>query len=98
MRMSDWSSDVCSSDLTRARGLGAGAVGKGELLELGAVQAHQAGSERLFGMLAFGLHRPVFAGDECLDFFLAFDDQPQRRRTSNARRVGHACVSTCRSR
>jgi len=67
-------------DHTRARRFGGLAVGDRELLELGAVQAHQTGRERLPGMLAFGLHRPVLASDERLDFFLALDNQAQRRR------------------
>ena len=64
----------------QARGLGGVAVGDGELLELLAVQLGQARGEGLRGMQALGLDRPVFAGDEGFDLFLALDDHAQRRR------------------
>src|SRR3546814_11807253 len=106
MRISDWSSDVCSSDLYLSRrrvGRRAGAVGKGV----------QAGDE--IGIVAFGLGLCGFqALQQGADAVEAFEDQRHRLggdfelavahlaehvlARSEERRVGKECVSTCRSR
>src|SRR3546814_18858621 len=96
MRISDWSSDVCSSDLVLAR----------PRLRLVGVDDEKARAARL---RLLGHEAPFEAGREpsaaapaqagCLDplddFILA--DVEQRLR-SEERRVGQECVSTCRSR
>src|SRR3546814_17657937 len=98
MRISDWSSDVCSSDLERQ--FGEALAGEGQLLELVTAElAHAqalAADFRLFGQNArrqlVGAH---FEAEEC------------HRRTivafaaivhSEGRSVGTECFSTCSSR
>src|SRR3546814_1151449 len=91
MRSSDWSSDVCSSDLTEtvelhAFGLGHG--GDGALQRFGVEplahfhQCVQRGVEDLQGEVC---HRIVLADGELTE-------------RSEERRVGKECVSTCRYR
>src|SRR3546814_15959392 len=85
MRISDWSSDVCSSDLVDAH----------ELLEHRQQDAdphHRQQARRLAAQVAQA--RPVFRAQ-------AVGDVAQfvvQRGRSEERRVGKACVSTCRSR
>src|SRR3546814_15772470 len=96
MRISDWSSDVCSSDLRlegdRDAGLG---QRRG-----GSRRAQQGGADRLAG-------EDADRGVRCLRYRL----RPVHRQSlavagvrravggrSEERRVGKACVSTCRSR
>src|SRR3546814_16289141 len=91
MRISDWSSDVCSSDLTVTHytpgggGYGSPADRDPELVqadvEAGLVSL--AAAVELYGVqLEPGSFRSI--------------EQPQKR--SEERRVGKECVSTCRSR
>ena len=63
----------------QAGGFGGVAVGDGELLEFLPVQLDQLGVEVLRRVGALGGDRPVFAGDERFDLFLALDDHAQRR-------------------
>src|SRR3546814_13884681 len=105
MRISDWSSDVCSSDLLAEGGEGqfGGEVhaflqcaqhrldeGLAEVLDRAAVEAE--GLQRLGEVVADGLQR---LPDEATG-------RTERRATlggrSEARRVGKECVSKCRSR
>src|SRR3546814_2187954 len=88
MRISDWSSDVCSSDLLDMRGTRAfgGRLG---IDDIAAVDPPRAvlGRQHRLAMFAdvdgvLDVERPVAAG-------------PPR---SEERRVGKACGSTCRSR
>src|SRR3546814_7974156 len=99
MRISDWSSDVCSSDLgdhhlPRS-------AGEGEQIELALLAIDQAGKEKA----------PRRAGDE--DVAIESGGKIIWRKTiqpdhvagpvianarSEERRVGKECVSTCRSR
>src|SRR3546814_13994552 len=89
MRISDWSSDVCSSDLpTRGWWTVCSAIPRRQMTSkvsstrsLGQAKRIQARAVRLPGA-AFGLARVAF---------------PARAR-SEERRVGKECVSTCRSR
>src|SRR3546814_7607551 len=85
MRISDWSSDVCSSDL-RAKNShlfdAAPAVGG----ELGAPGIERAGRD---GRAHFGHDRQV-------EMQVVQGIEPRPR--SEERRVGKECVSTCRSR
>src|SRR3546814_13393930 len=91
MRISDWSSDVCSSDLMDiARENGVAAVGVSDSSHCGAVGLYSraAAQAGLVGLAfthsdaiaaPFGGHRPFLGRSE-------------------ERRVGKECVSTCRSR
>src|SRR3546814_4783519 len=91
MRISDWSSDVCSSDL------GSPAIDAKALIPLrfdgrGDVTI-PAGAEYLSDPVAL----PVRAFDD-LAISIAFDEEPSGQTRSEERRVGKECVSTCRSR
>src|SRR3546814_18970670 len=94
MRISDWSSDVCSSDLALAHGdAGGGAeslVGGIDRMELAVGQCHCHIDHRKTERAALQriLHALVDGGNEVLR------DGPAR---SEERRVGKECVSTCRS-
>src|SRR3546814_19082416 len=91
MRISDWSSDVCSSDLTRIRrgkknGVFAAQQGPGiENAFPGVAQAFSENVPLLVIPAGYSLkrqyHRPTFRAEE----------------RSEERRVGNGCVSTCRS-
>src|SRR3546814_2616788 len=98
MRISDWSSDVCSSDLLVpevAFVLGEDLLGqrksKAAGQALGRIVLGQAG-ERLEQLV---LARQRHAGPAILDQQLPVTGRAGR---SEARRVGKECVSTCRSR
>src|SRR3546814_11557869 len=84
MRISDWSSDVCSSDLL---------ADPQDTVEYWRARCRSAGLGGLHvaGMETFGFADPRPAGfDSAVEFF------PHGR--SEERRVGKECVSTCRSR
>src|SRR3546814_19109816 len=83
MRISDWSSDVCSSDLVVALAdvLGAFAPGQWRLAE---------------GDVADQVERADPLSQLLLDFVGQL--VPQDALRSEERRVGKECVSTCRSR
>src|SRR3546814_2349824 len=82
MRISDWSSDVCSSDLADQAGLAEALAGN---IVIGLVAAGQGGNRQQHGDQIAILQQP------------AHDFSPARDR-SEERRVGKECVSTCRSR
>src|SRR3546814_17593710 len=92
MRISDWSSDVCSSDLTikgnakrNAERHGEEDPERQETIEEG--QALALGG---WGVHIKILRSGVYAVARCIDDVLAV--------RSEERRVGKECVSTCRSR
>src|SRR3546814_9625505 len=88
MRISDWSSDVCSSDLllaALARGVGQ-AVKLSELAKDVGGEAGPVANETLYGYV------------EALDRLNLTDNSEAWRPRSEERRVGTECVSTCRSR
>src|SRR3546814_15700677 len=96
MRISDWSSDVCSSDLlAHRRRLGADAQkdraeqqeGHDEIDETDAEEEGPAGRGHR-GKGGGGLARLARGGD----------GRGVHLRRSEERRVGNECVSTCRSR
>src|SRR3546814_20785934 len=98
MRISDWSSDVCSSDLGRP----IGAYGAMILAPRGAVEiggeAAEMGVEK-----GAGLRAQIGAGADTERLHLARGDgadavEAAYRQRSEERRVGKECVSTCRSR
>src|SRR3546814_14002498 len=93
MRISDWSSDVCSSDLRFfyrcPEQLGVGELHAGRHAGAVVVEDLDARAVQLGGELGGRLEdRLVLAGGHEVDL----------DRSSDARRVGQACVSTCRSR
>src|SRR3546814_16885382 len=107
MRISDWSSDVCSSDLGAVGGDHEHPVAAGFVVE-GAVGDQQRGRgiaerqlrlERLAALEIAG-----FVAEELqIDFELAvlhlrIDFGDARRIRSEERRVGKECVGSCRSR
>src|SRR3546814_11816128 len=107
MRISDWSSDVCSSDLQPAAAVALGLDLLGEragaqagrpdhrgALDALAAGQHDAGPvQRLDADAEPGLHAGLLQG--------AHDQRPRvgtHVRRSEERRVGKECVSTCRYR
>src|SRR3546814_18228785 len=94
MRISDWSSDVCSSDLLTASLAGAGG-------NLGADYAHSDHDDPCPGNQIFGKMVCIVLGPEMMDVWRICSGQGQPPRCparSEERRVGKECVSTCRSR
>src|SRR3546814_3472218 len=86
MRISDWSSDVCSSDL-RSMPVVAGHYKVPAARRKAFVEAHP------------DLIRRARAYPGCLDLSISEDPvDPSHVNRSEERRVGKECVSTCRSR
>src|SRR3546814_20879463 len=92
MRISDWSSDVCSSDLLLSKGHPLGATGIANLYEVSLHLRGEAGARQVEGA-RLGLAHIVGGipdfGSACAVHIL---------ERSEERRVGKECVSTCRSR
>src|SRR3546814_6182012 len=88
MRISDWSSDVCSSDLHPQIVVSEGLCGSMTADELAAVIRHEASHLRRRH------HRELVLACEIETLFARV---PFLAR-SEERRVGNECVSTCRSR
>src|SRR3546814_14349094 len=82
MRISDWSSDVCSSDLREAIAAMIDEIAIGRALDM--AETREAAVERVAEPL------DDIAGER--------EEQPFGRKRSEERRVGKECVSTCRSR
>src|SRR3546814_20058070 len=92
MRISDWSSDVCSSDLVDARG---------DNTPLPVTADRNGGAGRRNTARRRAMRKvAVNLKDTCIgDFLPACEDDAHLLLTrSEERRVGKACVSTCRSR
>src|SRR3546814_19491654 len=104
MRISDWSSDVCSSDLALSVRM---ELQADCFAGLWARQADQARGILESGDVEEGLNAATAIGDDTLqkksqgyvvpDAFTHGSSAPRVRRTEE-RRVGKECVSTCRSR
>src|SRR3546814_12315022 len=95
MRISDWSSDVCSSDLEQHQP-GVGHHGAAELQELLLAAGEVAGALAGEGGEAEkgeGIHRAL-----AYLVLAAAHLAPGQPVRSEERRVGKECVSTCRSR
>src|SRR3546814_18404401 len=105
MRISDWSSDVCSSDLAprhlaaqsapRRRQQRAGVLAAGLFVgaELKAVEAaHELALDQHLAVLAHGADEGAFAAQAAHQDRCAALDEALR---SEERRVGTDCVSTC---
>src|SRR3546814_13512076 len=102
MRISDWSSDVCSSDLTGASAflldtprrialdIHGAEPGSGGIAQ-GAIAAIRQGQfNPTTARIVFDLARPTIISDGQFT--------PDGKTRSEERRVGKECVSTCRSR
>src|SRR3546814_8809612 len=106
MRISDWSSDVCSSDLAAQPLASAGwgvaessehkdeAVALVEFLSSGEAPLTFAKGNSLIPILTSAQDDPFFSEGPWATY-VAMNEQPDR---SEERRVGKECVSTCRSR
>src|SRR3546814_12932105 len=94
MRISDWSSDVCSSDLRDEVAVcqEAAAIGEGEAAGL----CDQVNCPRVDVLRRGGFQRGEVEGFQQLQNLQ--DGDAARSRRSEERRVGKECVSTCRSR
>src|SRR3546814_13716277 len=94
MRISDWSSDVCSSDLggypVRVDSHGALELDLPESLARGDAIAWNARFEEQKGLVVDAQGRVHYTG--------VLLDRLVRAGRSEERRVGKECVSTCRSR
>src|SRR3546814_15905299 len=93
MRISDWSSDVCSSDLYYALTDTPGEIGRADYedrdIDVIPVSDPTMVNDAQRAMKAQALLQ--FNGDP-------LTNQEEIRRRSEERRVGKECVSTCRSR
>src|SRR3546814_5737330 len=87
MRISDWSSDVCSSDLYMP------IIGEPALR-----QAIAAAHARASGQPVGPENVAVVAGAQCALFCATMCILDEGDERSEERRVGKECVSTCRSR
>src|SRR3546814_1335255 len=97
MRISDWSSDVCSSDLgggTIFDGLEVAAVAGPDAMDRVLYTPHSVRLEHL--ALAYGWEYHRATTRSALDQLLT--SPAGGRQRSEERRVGKECVSTCRSR
>src|SRR3546814_14419331 len=92
MRISDWSSDVCSSDLKRQ----AEARSKQKVIQVKEVKFRPATDEGDYQVKLRNLRRFLEEGDKA-KVTLRFRGREMAHR-SEERRVGKECVSTCRSR
>src|SRR3546814_8963229 len=92
MRISDWSSDVCSSDLFRVDRFEAY---RDDVRYAGRTNI-QPVAEGVRHLLA-KTHLPVVLRQRAFEAGTHEIDQAAHRRQEE-RRVGHACVSPCRSR
>src|SRR3546814_9425127 len=87
MRISDWSSDVCSSDLLRK--------------VVSGIRGLDPGSVRLArepGAISFSFDPDANTAEGLLEKVRASLSDGMTVRRSEERRVGKECVSTCRSR
>src|SRR3546814_10988428 len=94
MRISDWSSDVCSSDLWEIE-----VVGKGVHTTIVCNQVVDCTGNALpTAMAGFGVLREEEIQPGTLQFRIGgYDIKTLDRERSEERRVGKECVSTCRS-
>src|SRR3546814_12829551 len=107
MRISDWSSDVCSSDLRRAGGQREASTDAPRRNKAqGAVGTLRAAASSLVRCLSSDRPRTIGEapryGKRCWlhskGSSISELKKPPRFRRSEERRVGKECVSTCRSR
>src|SRR3546814_10057635 len=92
MRISDWSSDVCSSDLSHPLDMDDDLIAAHREVEVLMPYLHlpvQSGSDRILA----AMNRRHSAAD-----YLRIVERLRAARRSEERRVGNECVSTGRSR
>src|SRR3546814_5768178 len=95
MRISDWSSDVCSSDLLGGKLAGGTHAGKA----LGSVKLDRAARDfGVFRRLDNGVTGHKSGYSSAISNMRAAHRRGRRQDRSEERRVGKGCVSTCRSR
>src|SRR3546814_20780551 len=96
MRISDWSSDVCSSDLSDAASLSTRAEKRGSSYVINGAKAFISGAGDTDVLVVMA--RTGVAGPKGVSAFVVPADTPGITYRSEERRVGNECVSTCRSR
>src|SRR3546814_15351222 len=89
MRISDWSSDVCSSDLVRAAGGLTEDVRQRHDADVASQDRHGGVRD---GETVLGARRRERRGDRDARAVVQHEERTEERR------VGKECVSTCRSR
>src|SRR3546814_14541656 len=92
MRISDWSSDVCSSDLM------SNVFGVLTPLEAIVRLAHERGVPVLADGTQAVVHHAIDVSALDVDFYALTGHKLYGPTRSEERRVGKECVSTCRSR
>src|SRR3546814_11322531 len=93
MRISDWSSDVCSSDLLRGK-CEAATLSQGGMMSQFVLTVQCKAQRGIVGAIG-----TVLAEQGCnITDSAQFDDAATEEFRSEERRVGKECVSTCRSR
>src|SRR3546814_11682697 len=95
MRISDWSSDVCSSDLLLAAAFD---LERGIALHIGAPQHQHSGIEDAEGSALAIVEQPEIGRAKLGGGRFVGAARKSAARRSEERRVGKECVSTCRSR
>src|SRR3546814_21154365 len=100
MRISDWSSDVCSSDLLEGAGAGIGGDGHRRVRPRRRHRRIGGGGQHLEGRKIGERGERTARKDDRLapDPVAEPAEEDEEGRRSEERRVGKACVSTCRSR
>src|SRR3546814_12170763 len=103
MRISDWSSDVCSSDLLRERHPDATIDGFDTGFFRDCLTPEDASPEQYLDHQHFGDIRSIDPGllrnkDAVIHLAAIPNDPMGNRFRSEERRVGKECVRTCRSR
>src|SRR3546814_20541581 len=95
MRISDWSSDVCSSDLLRPQLDG----GLGKLDAIASCRQHKIGKKDIY-VVVITQYAQRFLAAGCRQFAIS-DAAPKLcsdiKHSSEKRRVGKDCVGACRS-
>src|SRR3546814_16375062 len=99
MRISDWSSDVCSSDLLSNIALSSPAtIAASDVAAFDNLTVVAGGAVTGTGLLQSGLATNVSGSDLSLGAITAGTDIDLTATRSEERRVGKECVSPCRSR
>src|SRR3546814_12915904 len=93
MRISDWSSDVCSSDLTANDAMGQGDQGRRHKTSVNADQRRPRGGAGFFPN--WTAHTMPISVIESYIFKDMFGTASMRAVRLEERSVGKACVSTC---
>src|SRR3546814_11933374 len=94
MRISDWSSDVCSSDLT----ITVDGLELGGKIPVGSTLVASRRASDLQGQFVSAAEAEGWRSDNAMCFAADTMENLQQHYRSEERRVGKECVSTCRSR